>query len=142
MVYDLAVSVYGKGILAPSHWSIAIYQPGHVYGDLFQVKLLDPTTGRFLHDHRSAALFVSQSSEGRCTVAMLTNEQRVRVIDVLQSEPAPVGRGNCQDWCVNALIALEAEELVPPGTSSLWSSLVGKPALDLEVAVGQAWQGA
>ena len=47
----------------------------------------------------------------------------------------------CQDWTLEYVIALEAEELLPAGTSGWVAGMVGKPSKDV-AAVGERWAAA
>ena len=138
----LSIVVYGPGTDTNhrSHWAIALHQPRMQTGTIVHVWLIDLSRLIYQLEIRSNTALDSRSSEGFFTVAGIAPENATRVLQVVSQEPAPNdGVERCQDWVLRAVIALEAEELVPPGTSNWISDLVGRPAEELAEAVGQRW---
>jgi hypothetical protein len=143
MSYELSIIVEGRG-LDPnnrSHWAFMISRQGDSFGDRLNVVLLDRTNLRYIREVRSAVLMKSPQTEGRCILAVWNSQQRQKGVEVIQKEPAPHdGKRRCQDWTLEVLIGLEAEELIPAGTSATWGELVGKPVADVAAALGQSWE--
>lgn len=82
----------------------------------------------------------SRSSEGWFEVCHFTQEHMRQAYEIIEREPAPRdGVERCQDWILRTVISLEAEEIVPPGTSSFMSRLVGQPAAVVAQEVGERW---
>lgn len=82
----------------------------------------------------------SKSSEGTFVVSHIRQEHIRQAIEIISTEPAPRdGVERCQDWILRAVISLEAEEIVPPGTADFISRLVGQPAAVVARAVGERW---
>jgi hypothetical protein len=72
---------------------------------------------------------MSQQSEGRLKIATLTDGKRRLAKRVVSAEPAPRGgRKRCQDWVLDAMISLEADEIVEAGWAECVHGMVGKPA--------------
>ncbi|KAF2708721.1 hypothetical protein K504DRAFT_467956 [Pleomassaria siparia CBS 279.74] len=140
--YTLSIVVYGEGDDPNnrSHWAIVFHGAGADRGNLLQVSLIDRDRLWYQFDRRDDIAILSQNSEGYFQVATLTASQRVQAISIISKEPPPRnGRDRCQDWTMNCLIALEAEDLVPPGTSEWINGLVGRSATGLAQAVGGRW---
>lgn len=105
-----------------------------------QVVLIDLATLKYKFERENSSPLHTRSSEGYFHVATFSAAVKQRVMSVIENEPAPSdGKGRCQDWIVEALISLEAEELVPSGTSEWIQGLVGRTALDVEKRVGEKW---
>ncbi|KAK7532517.1 hypothetical protein IWX49DRAFT_327951 [Phyllosticta citricarpa] len=141
---QLSIVVYGSGEDPNhrSHWAFALHKPGSNTGNILHVNLLD--SSKFLHHfeiYRDVGL-KSESSEGYFKIAELTPEQSPRAAAIISDEQAPNnGKDKCQEWIVNCIISLEAEEVVPPGTSEWIGDLVGLSAGDLKGRVGENWTG-
>lgn len=104
------------------------------------VTLLDLEKLIYQFDSRKDVEFRSPGSEGSFVVGYLTREHMRQAVEIISKEPAPRdGVEKCQDWILRAVISLEAEEIVPPGTSDLISKLVGQPAVVVAQAVGERW---
>ncbi|KAF2214176.1 hypothetical protein CERZMDRAFT_38615 [Cercospora zeae-maydis SCOH1-5] len=140
--YALSIVVYGLGTDPNhrSHWAFAIHEIGAGVGALLHVSLLDLQRLIYQFDSRRDVVIRSRSSEGSFVVGLLRQEQVRQAIEIISGEPAPRdGVERCQDWVLRAVISLEAEEIVAPGTSNMISSLVGKPARVVAQAVGRRW---
>ncbi|KAM0721993.1 hypothetical protein Q7P37_002919 [Cladosporium fusiforme] len=140
----LSIVVQGPGTNSDhrSHWSFIIHQPTADCGILLDVQIIDLNKLIYQHDERSGVDIRSKGSEGSFAVATLAQEQKRQALKVIREEPAPKdGVEKCQDWTLRAIISLEAEELVPSGTSAWIETLVGQPATDVARAVGDKWVG-
>lgn len=137
--YTLSIVVCGEGDDPNNrcHWSFVFHRAGADRGNLLQVSLIDRDRLWYQLDRRDGVTVLSPSSEGRFQVVTISATQYAQAYSIISKEPAPRnGRDRCQDWTVNCIIALEAEELVPPGTSEWVSGLVGKTATNLAQSVG------
>jgi hypothetical protein len=111
-----------------------------VSGNILNVQLIDLPRLIYQYDERRGVAIRSKSSEGSFTIASLTQEQVRPVEKVIREEQAPKdGVERCQDWVLRTIISLEAEELVPPGTSAWIERLVGQSAQVLARSVGERW---
>lgn len=141
-MYHLSVEVFGNGENPrdPSHWAFVIHQPPSASGDLLHVRVLDPTKGFFQFESRYGSRIRTQQALGLGYIALLTPEQRRTVIEIISKEEAPKNDNrNCQDWVFSALLSLEIEELVPPGSSEFWKGMINKPAREVAAALGGNW---
>lgn len=143
MSYELSITVDGRG-LDPnnrSHWAFMICEEGKDYGERLQVALLDRATLRYMFEMRSTVVLRSAQGEGRCVITSWNAQQRQKAMELIRAEEAPCdGKRRCQDWVLEVLIGLEAEALIPAGTSSRWEGLVGKPAAELAAELGPLWE--
>ncbi|EMD92018.1 hypothetical protein COCC4DRAFT_63423 [Bipolaris maydis ATCC 48331] len=140
--YTLSVVVHGEGDDPNNrcHWSFVFHRAGADRGNLLQVLLIDLDRLWYQLDRRDGVTILSASSEGCFQVATFSANQYAQVHSIISKEPAPRnGRDRCQDWTVNCIIALEAEELVLPGTSDCVSGLVGKSVTSLAQSLGGRW---
>jgi hypothetical protein len=140
--YTLSIVVYGEGDDPNnrSHWSIVFHDAGSDRGNLLQVSLIDRDRLWYEFDRRDGVTILSPSSEGCFRVATLSASQYSQATYIIGKEAPPRnGRDRCQDWTMNCIIALEAGELVPPGTSEWVSRFVGKSATELAQSLGNRW---
>jgi hypothetical protein len=113
------------------------HSAGAETGNLLQVSLIDRDRLWYEFDRRDGVTILSPSSEGYFRVATLSANQYSQATSVIGKEAPPRnGRDRCRDWTMNCIIALEAEELVPPGTSEWVSRFVGKLATELARSLG------
>ncbi|KAF2248946.1 hypothetical protein BU26DRAFT_519123 [Trematosphaeria pertusa] len=142
MSYNLSVIVYGPGDDPNhrSHWAFAFHAPGSSVGNILHVTLLDLNKLVYAFEKRKGVEVQSKSSEGYFTIATLSLEQYQRADRIISQEPAPNnGKDRCQDWVQNCIIALEVEEIVPPGTSEWLGGLVAQPAATVASKTGSRW---
>ena len=145
MAYQLSITVFGLGEDPNhrSHWGFTLHQPSTGIIDLLHVRLIDLDKLWYQFEPRlgtNLADLATMQAMGMCRLAQLNHQQRQQVIQVIGNEPAPRdGSRRCQDWVFSTLIALEVEELVPPGTSEFWKGMVGRPAAEVKRAVGGDW---
>ena len=142
--YVLSIVVYGPGTDTNhrSHWAFAIHKTSAESGVLLHVQLIDLARLIYQYDERSGVAIRSRSSEGSFAVAHLTRDQVAQAVKIIREEQAPKdGVEKCQDWVLRTIISLEAEELIPPGTSAWIERLVGNSAAALAQAVGRRWTG-
>jgi hypothetical protein len=140
--YTLSIVIYGEGDDPNnrSHWSIIFHSAGAERGNLLKVSLIDRDCLWYQFDRRDGVTILSQSSEGYFQVATLSATQYQQASSIIGKEPPPRnGRDRCQGWTMSCIIALVAEELVPPGTSEWVGGLVGKSATKLAQSVGGKW---
>ncbi|CAI7675632.1 unnamed protein product [Penicillium pancosmium] len=126
MAYQLSIEVFGSGEDPNhrSHWGFMIHQPPNTTGDLLHVRLIDLYRFWYEFESRSNTDIVDMQALGLCRLAELTPQQRLQVIQVIKSEPAPRdGSRKCQDWVFSTLLSLEMEKLVPDGTSEFWKGM-------------------
>ncbi|KAL4778058.1 hypothetical protein BJX76DRAFT_363087 [Aspergillus varians] len=109
MTCQLSISISDPGISERAHWGFTIHKAPNDFGDLLQ-----------------------------CAPNRHRHVQRAQVGSILEGEKPPVGVGKCQDWVVDALVALEVEELVPDGTAA-WSGRIGKETGFVRAGVGGDW---
>lgn len=143
MDYNLSIEVFGPGTNPNfrSHWGFMINKPGNLeFGDLLQVEVIDANKLWYGFAPRYATKIIDKAAVGMCKITNLTSEQRRQAITIIEKEPAPRnGIGRYQDWMFDALISLEIEELVPPGTSEFWKGMVGRSAQEVAAACGNQW---
>ncbi|KAH8435057.1 uncharacterized protein LDX57_012686 [Aspergillus melleus] len=142
MFFQLCIRAIGNGDDPNhrSHWGFIFYTPGEDYGDLYHVQVIDLPRLWYQADTRQAVNIKEQQAVGMCRIALLDTRLRAHAVQVIQGEPAPRdGKSRCQDWTVQVLISLEAEELVEPGTAETWSKRVGMKAKDLAEDCGNDW---
>ncbi|KAI9368800.1 hypothetical protein BJX61DRAFT_197232 [Aspergillus egyptiacus] len=142
MAFELLVQICGAGLTSHSrsHWSFVIREPGAPVGDLLHVKVIDFRRLWYQFDAREGVEIATMQAEGMAKVVQMTAEQRQQIVAMIRAEPAPRdGKRRCQEWVVDTLISLEVEELVPEGTSELWSDLIGKRAEEVGKATGADW---
>ena len=140
--HSLSIVVDGPGIDADhrSHWAFAIHHDNTEYGTVMQVQVIDLSRLIYQFDERKGVEIRSKGSEGSFTVASLTQEQARQAAKIIREEPAPRdGVERCQDWVLRTIISLEAEEVVPPGTSADLERLIGKTATTVAEQVGVRW---
>ncbi|KAF2171472.1 hypothetical protein M409DRAFT_18589 [Zasmidium cellare ATCC 36951] len=140
--FILSIVVYGPGTDPNhrSHWTLAIHRRNDEYGVLLHVNVIDLSRLIYQFDIRRDVLLHSRSSEGSFVVAQLGQNTIRRVIALISEEPAPRdGVERCQDWVLRAMISLEAEEIVPAGTSEWVSRLIGHSAEEVARAVSTRW---
>ncbi|EME88845.1 uncharacterized protein MYCFIDRAFT_126477, partial [Pseudocercospora fijiensis CIRAD86] len=123
-----------------SHWALAVHKENEQRGTMLHVSVIDLPRLVYQYDLRRDVVLRSASSEGPFTVAALAQGSVDRAVQLISEEPAPRdGVERCQDWVLRAMITLEAEEIVPAGTSHWVSGLVGQPANSVARAVGERW---
>lgn len=140
--HALSIVVHGLGTTADhrSHWAFAVHEETSGRGTLLHVQLIDMGNLIYQYDERRGVDIRSRSSEGSFTVTSLTKDQARQAIKVIREEPAPKdGVERCQDWVLRAMISLEAEEIVPSGTSAWIETLVGQAAIMVAQAAGNRW---
>jgi hypothetical protein len=139
---DLSIVVYGPGEDPQhrSHWAFAIHKPDAIIGHVLHVSLLNLERLIYQFEIRKGVMVRSISSEGSFSVARLTPGQAGQASNIISEEPAPRdGVERCQDWVLRAVISLEAEEIVPAGTSERIGNLVGQSANNVAGVVGDKW---
>jgi hypothetical protein len=67
---------------------------------------------------------------------LATNQSNSSVWWLVVDHPARDGVERCQDWVLRTVISLEAEEIIPAGTSEQIGSLVGQSANRVAGVVG------
>ena len=142
MYYNLSIVVSGPNDDPSncSRWAFALHAPDSPIGNLLDVTALKLDRPIYAFDKRAGVEFQSIYSEGYFVIARLSPEQYWRADQIIAQEPAPVnGKDRCQDWIQNCVIALEIEEIVPPGTSEWLGELVGKPATVIASSPGTRW---
>jgi hypothetical protein len=138
--FVLSIIVYGLGTDPNhrSHWALAIHRPDEQNGVVLQVIPIELSRLIYQFDLRRDVLLCNKSSEGSFIVATLDHSRRAE--ELIREEPAPRdGVERCQDWVLRAIISLEAEEIVPAGTSEWISGLVGRPAENVAHTVSARW---
>ncbi|KAF7191964.1 hypothetical protein HII31_06609 [Pseudocercospora fuligena] len=138
----LSIVVYGPGTDPNhrSHWAFAIHKKNQETGVLLHVSVIDLPRLIYQYDHRRDVVLRSASSEGSFVVAELAQGSAGKAVQLISEEPAPAdGVERCQDWVLRATISLEAEEIVPAGTSDWIAGLVGQPADSVARAVSERW---
>lgn len=142
MEYHLSIGVFGTGEDPQhrSHWGFVIHHPTCLIGDLLHVELLDLDTLWYEFEMRFKTDLAIRGAQGLSRITTLDPLQRNKAIEVIKSEPAPRdGQRRCQDWVFSTLIALEVEELVPPGTAEFWKSMIALPAREVRKARWDRW---
>lgn len=142
MQYQFSIEVFGNGEdpIHRSHWGFVIHRPPSAIGDLLHVRPVDLSRLWYEFEPRYGTELNVMQARGLCKISTLSSEQRRQAIAVISAEPAPRdGVRKCQDWVFSTLIALEVEELAPPGTSEFWKGMIGKSARDVQTAVGGSW---
>lgn len=140
--HNLFIVVDGPGTDANhrSHWTFAIHREDADNDMVMQVQVIDLSKLIYQFDERRGVDVRSRGSEGSFKVASLTQERVQQAAKIIREEPAPRdGVERCQDWILRAAISLEAEELVPPGTSEGIETLIGKAATTVAEKVGNRW---
>jgi hypothetical protein len=140
--HSLSIVVGGPGIDANhrSHWIFAIHNDNTDVGTVMQVHVIDLSRLIYQFDEWRGVDIRSRGSEGSFKVASFTQEQAQQAAKIIRDEPPPRdGVERCQDWVLRAIISLEAEEVVPPGTSADIEMLVGKAATAVAEQVGDRW---
>ncbi|KAF2754645.1 hypothetical protein EJ05DRAFT_147311 [Pseudovirgaria hyperparasitica] len=140
--YTLSIVVYGAGDDPKnrSHWSLVFHSAGADRGNLLQVSLIDRDRLWYQFDQRDDVTILSQSAEGRFQIATIPANRYAQASKVICNEPPPRnGKDRCQDWTLNCIVGLEADELIPDGTSAWVDGLVGKSATELAQALGGRW---
>lgn len=140
--YALSIIVHGPGTDRNhrSHWAFGIHDPHSTRGCLLHVTVIDLQRLIYQFETRRDVVIRSKSSEGTFVVSHIRQEHIRQAIEIISTEPAPRdGVERCQDWILRAVISLEAEEIVPPGTADFISRLVGQPAAMVARAVGERW---
>ncbi|KAF2084853.1 hypothetical protein K490DRAFT_47979 [Saccharata proteae CBS 121410] len=143
--YILSIGVYGDGEDPNhrSHWGFLIFSPGMKFGNRLHVQLISLKGLIYQFETQSGYRLESQSCEGRVFLGYIKSTKYNQVVKIISEEPAPRNnKDRCQDWVLECVIALEAEELLPAGTSSWVEGIVGKPMKDVAAAVGGKWAGA
>jgi hypothetical protein len=143
--YSLSIAVHGPGTDPNnrSHWALFLHQLNNPRGHMLQVLLIDQDRLWYQFDTRSAVQILSPDCDGYFTIADLDVSQYQRAYQLISEEAAPRdGINVCQDWVLSCLIALEAEEIIPAGTSERISTLVGLPAENAARYLGGRWIGA
>ncbi|KAL4800222.1 hypothetical protein BDV19DRAFT_384582 [Aspergillus venezuelensis] len=139
MAYQLSITLSGPGKTENAHWGVIVYVPGNDFGDLLHVRLIDLPSNRFQFENRTGHGLAEQDAWGLAPVTRLDSVQRAAVVTLLENEKPPVGGKDCQNWVVDGLVALEVEELVPPGTAELWNGRLGKETAAIREDVGEDW---
>ncbi|KAL4916854.1 hypothetical protein BDW62DRAFT_202346 [Aspergillus aurantiobrunneus] len=142
MTYTLSITIAGPGTTERAHWDFTIHKPAAPFGSLLHVRLLDstnPNKHSFIFENREGHGLSEQDAWGLVPLAQLDGVQRAAVVSVLEKEKPPVGVGRCQDWVVDALVALEVEELVPDGMARAWSARIGRVTVCIREEVGEGW---
>lgn len=76
--------------------------------------------------------------DGYFTIAELTVSQYQEAYRLISAEAPPRnGTDRCQEWCVNCMISLETEEIIPSGKSEFVEGLVGLSAKGVAERVGR-----
>lgn len=138
----LSIVVYGPGTDANnrSHWAFAVHHPGQERGKIMHVVLISLEKLIYQLEIRDDVTVHSIRSKGSFEIARLGRQDVKRAEKIIEEEPAPRdGEGRCQDWILQAVISLEAEGVVAPGTADEISKLVGKPAVEVARSVGTRW---
>lgn len=117
----VSIVVYDPGTDANhrSHWDVALHRPHLQTGTILHFWPIDLSRLIYQLEIQSNTALGSQNPESFFTVANIAPEDTKRVVETISQEPAPSdGVERCQDWVLRAVIALEAEEIVLPETSS------------------------
>lgn len=135
------MTIGGPGTSEHAHWGFVIHEPSNWFGDLLHVRVIDIPSNRFIFENRTGHELVSQDAWGLCKITMLNTAQRTKVISILSNERPPLGgTKDCQDWVLDALVSLEVEELVPDGTTQIWTSRAGKETDVIKREAGADWE--
>lgn len=140
--YVLSIIVDGPGTDPKhrSHWALAIHRRDERSGILLQVNVIELSRLIYQFDIRQDVLLRSRNSEGSFLVAPLAQSSTKKAVEIISEEPAPRdGVERCQDWVLRAMISLEAEEIVPAGTSHWISDLIGQSAENVARMVSARW---
>lgn len=140
--HSLSIVVDGPGTDANhrTHWTFAIHHDNADHGTIMQVQVIDLGKLIYQFDERRSVDIRSKGSEGSFTVASLTLKQAQQAAEIIRQEPAPRdGVKRCQDWVLRTTISLEAEEVVPPGTSADIETLIGKTAAAVAQQIADRW---
>lgn len=107
---------------------------------MVHVDLLDRGKLWYQLDRRNGVSVLSASAEGYFTIISMNASQYSQVYSVISREDPPRdGVSRCQDWVFEAVLSLEAEDLVPDGTSAWIESLVGKSSSELALTLRDRW---
>ncbi|KAF1977742.1 hypothetical protein BU23DRAFT_371282, partial [Bimuria novae-zelandiae CBS 107.79] len=140
--YTLSIGVYGDGENPNhrSHWGFLIFSEGNQVGNLLHVQLISLQGLIYQFETRSGVPLESQTCEGRVLLGYIESTKYNQLVKIISDEPAPRNnKDRCQDWTLECVIALEAEELLPAGTSNWVQGFVGKPSKDVAAAAGGRW---
>ncbi|KAF1842846.1 uncharacterized protein K460DRAFT_314534 [Cucurbitaria berberidis CBS 394.84] len=140
--YTLSIGIEGDGEDPNhrSHWGFLIYRPENEIGTLLHVQLLSFEGLIYQYESRTGYPLESQTSEGRVLLGDINPSRYNQVVQIISGEPAPRNnQDRCQDWILDCVIALEAEELLPAATSQWVANLVGKPSKGVVNLVGDRW---
>ncbi|KAF3924253.1 hypothetical protein ABW21_db0204528 [Orbilia brochopaga] len=131
--YELLIIVYGLGLKPTerAHWAIGLRRVGDEFGDMYQVLLVDDVKLWYHLDQRSGVQLQTKFSEGT---------QKRRAEEIISREPPPKdGANKCQDWVLDCITGLEAEELIESGTAHFIASLIGLPTAEVASQAGSKW---
>ncbi|KAJ8111989.1 hypothetical protein OPT61_g5540 [Boeremia exigua] len=121
-----------------SHWGFLIHSQGQKVGNLLHVQLISLTGLVYQFEVKSGHPLESETCEGQLLLNYIEASKYHQVVSTISQQPAPRNnKDRCQDWTLECVIALEAEELVPAGTSTLVGGLIGKSAQAVATAAGQ-----
>ncbi|KAL3494692.1 hypothetical protein BJX62DRAFT_233981 [Aspergillus germanicus] len=100
--------------------------------------MIDERLNIFQFEYRGPHVLTDQDAWGLCPLATLSAAERLRVATILKHEVPPPrgGTDNCQNWVVDALVALEVEGIVAEGTTEVWAGRVAGLTLDIKREVG------
>lgn len=143
MAFELFIEVFGNGDDPNhrSHWGFLVARQGDDFGDLYHVLLIDQSKLWYQLDVRRGTTIKTRQAEGVCKIPLQDGALLSKTIKIIESEPAPQdGKRKCQDWTVDVLISLEAEEIVEAGTAEKWGNRVGMNAKDLAKDCGGDWE--
>ncbi|EUC39847.1 hypothetical protein COCMIDRAFT_41726 [Bipolaris oryzae ATCC 44560] len=133
--YTLSIGIYRyrEDPNHRSHWGFLIFRQGNEVGNLLHVQLMS----------FEGLIYQFETRSGRVLLGYIEPTKYNQVVDIISKEPAPRNnKDRCQDWTLDCVIALEAEELLPAGTSGWIEGIVGKPSKDVAAAVGGRWTAA
>ncbi|KAL2834817.1 hypothetical protein BJY01DRAFT_259354 [Aspergillus pseudoustus] len=139
MTYQLSISLFGSGVNDPAHWGFVIHQPPNEWGTLMHVRTIDERLNIFQFEHRNPHTLTEQDAWGICRLATLsTTAERLRVAKISEHDVPPPrgGTDNCQNWVVDALVALKVEEVVANGTTAVWAARIGVRTRDIKMQAG------
>ena len=125
---------------ALSHWALAVHLDGKDTGTLIHAAPIPENRSRWIVDSRSSTTIRSAAAEDSFVIARLAPNHAWEVLQTIRDEPPPTdGVENCQAWVLRAVISLEAEEYVRPGTPTAIEGLVGQTADTVARAAGARW---
>ena len=140
--FMLSIVVDGPGtdVNYRSHWAFVLHKTDEDRGLLLHVSPIDLSRLIYQFDRRSDVIIRTRSSEGSFALANIAPQDVKRTTEIISQEPAPTdGVERCRDWVLRTVISLEAEELIPPGSSDWISRLVGESAQLVAQATGSRW---